>query len=337
MHNKLTNLKKFLQQKNLKKEAKLVSKLASKLSEQLQQLELPFSDSSLASKAIEPLIDTGRKILEAKERRKQLEIQIKESRRYDPQWASELEQELEELDKEIRLLEKQSSQNSSFLKKMSQEKKKIYVLVGPPSVGKSTWIKNKFVEEPYIINRDQIVEDVAKEYGWTYDDMFMAPPTGSKIGDEDPIYGTVIPSPKWMGWQPKSWSKVLEANDKVKILMDQRIAGAVPSNKNIVVDMTNLTPSARASALSAIKGFESDYIKVAVVFDFAGAEDDIIEVAKQRAEQAKQSGGAKTIPEHVHRKMFESFKAPHESEGFHELEQVDNRKLMKDLAGRANR
>jgi predicted kinase len=50
--------------------------------------------------------------------------------------------------------------------------KKIFVLVGPPSVGKSTWIKSTFGEiEPYVISRDNLVEQVAaKEYGWTYED-----------------------------------------------------------------------------------------------------------------------------------------------------------------------
>ena len=47
-------------------------------------------------------------------------------------------------------------------------KKTIYVLVGPPSVGKSTWIKQTFSEvSPYVINRDELAEKVAEEYGWT--------------------------------------------------------------------------------------------------------------------------------------------------------------------------
>ena len=50
--------------------------------------------------------------------------------------------------------------------------KTIWVLVGPPSVGKSTWINKTFGEsKPYIINRDDIAEKVAEEYGWTYDDI----------------------------------------------------------------------------------------------------------------------------------------------------------------------
>jgi predicted AAA+ superfamily ATPase len=66
-----------------------------------------------------------------------------------------------------------------FLNEEQEERKKIFVLVGPPSVGKSTWIKGTFEEAPYIINRDDIVEQVASEYGWTYDDLFVSPPARS--------------------------------------------------------------------------------------------------------------------------------------------------------------
>ena len=33
-------------------------------------------------------------------------------------------------------------------------KKKIFVLVGPPSAGKSTWIQGEFDGTPYVINRE---------------------------------------------------------------------------------------------------------------------------------------------------------------------------------------
>lgn len=47
-------------------------------------------------------------------------------------------------------------------------KKTIYVLIGPPSVGKSTWIKKTFTGvKPYIINRDDLVDEVAADFGMT--------------------------------------------------------------------------------------------------------------------------------------------------------------------------
>ena len=48
----------------------------------------------------------------------------------------------------------------------------IYVLVGPPGVGKSTWINNKFKSdnEYYKIDFDDITIKVAEKYGFTYDE-----------------------------------------------------------------------------------------------------------------------------------------------------------------------
>ena len=79
--------------------------------------------------------------------------------------------------------------------------KKIYVLVGPPSVGKSTWIKSLDDSNIVVINRDEIVEEVAEKNGLTYDEMFLNPsPETSEIGDVDPKYGEVIEAPPHMPW-----------------------------------------------------------------------------------------------------------------------------------------
>lgn len=82
---------------------------------------------------------------------------------------------------------------------INESPKKIFVLVGPPSVGKSTWVANMFREPPYIIDRDSIVEQVAESRGWTYDDMFVTPPVDAKIGEFDEKYGYVREAPPWMG------------------------------------------------------------------------------------------------------------------------------------------
>ena len=44
-----------------------------------------------------------------------------------------------------------------LMREFDETRKNIFVLVGPPSVGKSTWIRNHFGDDnPYIINRDDI-------------------------------------------------------------------------------------------------------------------------------------------------------------------------------------
>jgi hypothetical protein len=213
------------------------------------------------------------------------------------------------------------------------DKKKIYVLVGPPSVGKSTWIQKTFGnQDPYIINRDDIVEAIAADYGWTYDDMFMLPPPDAKEGDVSEKYGTVIKSPPHAAFNPTAYDKVIEANGRVFGRFNGRVQEA-KGQPVIVVDMTNMTPGARKGALKAIEGSESDYHKVAVVFNFEGAEDIIKSVAAKRAAEAKAAGKSKTIPEAAFDRMFKSFqKVDQAAEGFDEVVSVDNVPSLKKVA-----
>lgn len=214
----------------------------------------------------------------------------------------------------------------------AQEQKKIFVLVGPPSVGKSTWISNTFGQSrPYIINRDDIAESVANEYGWSYDDMFVPPPQDAKLGDTNSKYGTVVKSPDFMTWQPLSFDKILQANNKVQKLFSERVANAASSNQDIVVDMTNMSAGARKAALKPIEGREGEYKKVAVVFEFEGAEELILQVAQKRAEVAKQMGKSKTIPDSAMRRMFASYQKVSPNEGFDEVVSVDNRQALQSL------
>jgi predicted kinase len=218
-----------------------------------------------------------------------------------------------------------------FLKEEMEEMKKIFVLVGPPSVGKSTWINSTFSEDPYIINRDDLVEQVASEYGWTYDDMFAAPPKDAQVGDADEKYGNVVESPTWMTWQATVFDKVMEANGKVQKMFNQRVSGAVPSGQDIVIDMTNMDQRARKRALAAIEGSEQDYKKIAVVFQFKNVEEFIKRVAAKRAEAAKRMGKSKTIPHAAFKRMFDAYMEVDASEGFDEVVSVDNRPMLMRL------
>ena len=181
--------------------------------------------------------------------------------------------------------------------------KKIFVLVGPPSVGKSTWIKSTFGEiKPFVISRDEIVENVAKQYGWTYDDLFSSPIKDvEKEGDKNEKYGTVIKSPAYMTWAPLSYDKVLEANKKVQVLFDAKVKDA-KGKDTIVVDMTNMNSGARKGALKSIEGVENEYHKTAVVFNFKGAEEIIKKIAAKRSEESN-----KTIPPAAFDRMFTSY------------------------------
>ena len=217
---------------------------------------------------------------------------------------------------------------------MLEGKKKIFVLVGPPAVGKSTWIKNTFQkDDPYIINRDSIVEEVASQMGMTYDDMFSAPPKDSTIGTEDEKYGTVVSSPSFMTWQPLSYSNILDANKLINDKLNDKIKNAATSGRDIVVDMTNMTANARKQALKSISGKEEMFHKVAVVFPFHGAEHIVKKMAFKRSQEIKSQGGSKTIPPEVLDRMMNSFQEIAPEEGFDEVVEMDNRQKLKELLG----
>lgn len=213
-------------------------------------------------------------------------------------------------------------------------RRRIYVLVGPPAVGKSTWIRGAFAgSRPYVVSRDDIVDDVSSRMGMTYDDMFAAPGPDEGVGSENEKYGTVVKSPAFMTWQPLSYSNVLDANATINRLLGERVRGAVSSGSDIVVDMTNMTANARKQALKAVEGREADYEKVAVVFEFRGAEDVVKSISRRRSEEIRSSGGSKTIPAAVLDRMMSSFQEISPDEGFDRVVSVDNRDALRTSLG----
>ena len=237
-----------------------------------------------------------------------------------------------------------------FLKEQEEQgAKKIFVLVGPPSVGKSTWIKNTFGDiDPYIINRDVIAEKIAEGYGWTYDDMFVnpsvIPPDGEKeVEHEDGTiekkphhskYGLVDPAPSYMTWPgaPKQvYSKVMEANGKVHSDHMANFNAAKDSGQDIVVDMTNMDAAARGRALNAIKGREGEYEKIAVDFKYPSPEI-VAAVAEKRNQEAKKHGKSKTIDLKLIKGMISRYEPPSMEEGFDEIVSVDNTEMLKKIA-----
>lgn len=216
-------------------------------------------------------------------------------------------------------------------------KRKIYVLVGPPSVGKSTWISRTFKDsQPYIISRDDIAEAVAERQGWTYDDMFHAPPKDAQLGDTHPQFGEVVPSPKYMTWQPLSYAGISAANREIGGEFGARVAAAGDSGRDIVVDMTSMNAAARKGALAAIKGREGEFEKIAVVFLFQGAEDAVQRVAQIRADRARAQGKSKTVPPAAIARMMSAYEPVTPGEGFDSVIEFDNRSKLRAVALTAN-
>lgn len=107
------------------------------------------------------------------------------------------------------------------------EMQKIYILVGLPGSGKSTWIKNNNTDW-VIVSTDDIIEGIAKEKGLTYSDV----------------------------WE----SNIKFATKKADSIFQE----AIKDNRTIVWDQTNMTSKKRKSILNRIpKGYK----KICVVFE----------------------------------------------------------------------
>lgn len=105
----------------------------------------------------------------------------------------------------------------------------LYMLVGIPGSGKSTWIANQAFDwnTTRIISTDNIIERRAQEQGKTYSEVF----------------------------QQEIKSATAQMNAELK--------QAIKDGANIIWDQTNLTRKARASKLAAVP---EEYLKVAVFF-----------------------------------------------------------------------
>lgn len=106
--------------------------------------------------------------------------------------------------------------------------KKLYVLVGVPASGKSTWVANQnWASDCVVVSTDHFVEQYAKEQGKTYSEVF-----------DD-----------YMSFA-------------VELMLD-KVERARIDRKDIIWDQTSTSIKSRATKIRMLP----DYYKIAVVFD----------------------------------------------------------------------
>ena len=104
---------------------------------------------------------------------------------------------------------------------------KVYVLVGVPASGKTTWINNQnWIDDCVMVSTDEFVEDYAKQCGLTYSEVF------------DDYMPTAVE------------------------LMLNKVIWARDNGKDIIWDQTSCSIATRAKKIRML----SDYCKIAVVF-----------------------------------------------------------------------
>jgi predicted kinase len=105
---------------------------------------------------------------------------------------------------------------------------KVYVLVGVPGAGKSTWVENQlWATDCVYISSDQLIEKEADRQGKTYNDVFKE-----------------------------------YINEAISLMLDAVIE-ARESGKDIIWDQTSVSVKSRKKKFSMLP----DYDHIAVVFD----------------------------------------------------------------------
>lgn len=205
--------------------------------------------------------------------------------------------------------------------------KSLFVLIGPPAVGKTTWIKSIDLDAT-TINRDSIVEGAAARHGLTYDESFVAPSddaVDNRSVEGMEKFGFVVPSD--LPWRKFDFSLPQTIHREVFEDLDCMLHDASKDNKSVIIDMTNMV---KADRTFYMQHFGDDFRRVAVLFDFQG--DRVVREIKQRCiarhnELVKQ-GKSKNIPGSAIDRMIAAYEPPSVQEGFAEIIADDILSLM---------
>lgn len=201
---------------------------------------------------------------------------------------------------------------------------KVWVLVGPPSVGKSTFIQQ--LPPSYVISRDNLVEQAAHKRNLTYDHLFLKPTPDMKPGDFHPQIPELGPVIQVDG--QTQYQSVWEANREVDSKLHQQFDRATQQNMDIVVDMTNMNRKSRSRILKKLEP-RHNFQTIAVIFPFEPQFlDTIKQLAHYRALEYQKMGKSKTITPQIIDMMVNNYQPPTPEEGFDQIIYHDNRNQL---------
>lgn len=117
--------------------------------------------------------------------------------------------------------------------------KDIYILVGPPGSGKTTWIQKEFQGEIFTVSTDDIIQEIADESDTTYDEAFAK----------------YMKAAERMMWED----------------FDNYVAGDYAP---IIVDRTNMNAKSRARFFERLRNFHKGHSYTIHAVVFPKPEDD---------------------------------------------------------------
>jgi len=221
-------------------------------------------------------------------------------------------------------------------------RKEIYILIGPASIGKTTYLKE--VGFPSLqtatISRDDIVDRISEKYGYTYNELFTFPPANAAIGSivtGFEKYGKVIETPEVARHVcPVSYELLDKVNAEIHHTYYSEFEKATknPDIHYITLDRVHMLKKERAVYFPYLEDRSNFYV-TAVLFNFKDADtlDVISELSEMRRKRIEKTGRFKTVPREIQQKMIDRYEEVTLEEGFDSIQLVDTlpklRKLLK--------
>jgi hypothetical protein len=189
--------------------------------------------------------------------------------------------------------------SKTSLNEQEEEKKvKLFILIGPPAVGKSTWEKKYFagIPEDQIlkINRDDIIEKRFLSTGFSNKILFSTPPDSVPTGEIDPDkseFGKVIQY-EFGGKVRRAYENIFKATDKINSVYYKRLKEAHSGYYPYVVfDGLYSTPEERKKVTDSFSHLKN-LKKIAVFFEFQDNKEDIYDRSVKRAQSMEKQFGS---------------------------------------------
>ena len=220
-------------------------------------------------------------------------------------------------------------------------KKEIYVLIGPASIGKTTYLKNVGFppEMTATISRDDIVDSITDKYGYTYNELFIFPPADAELGSfvsGFEKYGKVVETPEVARHVcPVSYEILDKVNAEIHHTYYNAYEKAVnnPEISFITLDRVHMLKKERLVYFPYLEEKRDKFYVTAVLFNFKDPDvlDVIAELSEKRRKQIEQTGRFKTIPRDIQQRMIDRYEDVTTEEGFDSILEIDTLPKLREL------